>query len=180
MRLRSYFLCSAVLATLTVTHAGAQSIVGAWTNNATTGEGAFAIVFLANGYYLQIQNARASNAPRAVDGFERGTYTWNPDTGAFAATTLQDLNGDDGLSSLNSIPGVAATIAGNVATLTVPGVGAASATRVTGASPLVGAWFLGDPATPNRSVVLGVFAEWHLLHRARRGLESRDRRPHRP
>jgi hypothetical protein len=30
------------------------------------------VVFLANGYYFQIQNAQASEAPHGFDGFERG------------------------------------------------------------------------------------------------------------
>ena len=110
--------------------------------------------FLPTAITIQIENARASNAPER----RRRLRTWHlyveSETGAFTVTTLQDLNGEDGLSSINSIPGMTATIAGNVATLTVPGAGATSATRVTGASPLVGTWFLGDPALPNRSVVL--------------------------
>lgn len=102
------------------------------------------------GTVFQIQNARASDAPHATSGFERGTYAWNPASGAFSVATIQHLNGDAGLSGLNTTAGITATVAGNVATLTIPGQGTASVTRVTGGSPIVGAWFLGNPALPSR------------------------------
>ena len=43
----------------------------------------------------------ASEAPHGFDGFERGTYTWDAKTGAFTSATVQDLNGDIGVSNLN-------------------------------------------------------------------------------
>jgi len=134
--------------------ASGQSIVGAWTTGSTTVEGASVLVFLANGYYYQIQNAQASEAPHGFDGFERGTYTWNPVTGALAITTIQDLNGDTGLSNLNGVSGVTFTVAGDTATITLAGGGSVSGSRVTGTSPIVGAWFLGNAAVANSSGVL--------------------------
>ena len=114
-------LCCALLSLLAAFQASAQSLVGAWTIGSTTVEGASVVVFLGNGYYFQIQNAQASEAPHGFDGFERGTYTWNPDTGAFTVTTIQDLNGDTGFSTLTGISGITVTVAGDVATANIPG-----------------------------------------------------------
>ena len=144
----------------------AESIVGAWTDSEadTTKEGSSVVVFLANGYYFQIQNAEAADAPHAVDGFERGTYTWNPTTGAFSVTTLLDTNGDSGLSGLNGVSGVAVVVAGNSATATVPGEPWSTLTRVTGSSPLVGAWFLGDATVADNSHPCRLSPERRLFH----------------
>ncbi len=134
----------------------AESIVGAWTNSGvdTTAEGASVVVFLDNGYYFQIQNAKAADAPHAVDGFERGTYTWNPTTGAFSVTTLLDTNGDAGLSGLNGVSGVTIAVVGGSATATIPGENPSVANRVTGSSAIVGAWFLGDATVADNSFLV--------------------------
>ena len=150
---KTCILC-ALFCLLGISQAWAQSIVGAWANGNTTGDDSAVIVFFANGTYYQIQNASAAEAPHGFDGFERGTYTWNPATGAFTVTTLQDLNGDTGLSGLNSVSGVTITISGDTATATVPGEGSTTVSRVTGASPIVGAWSLGNAAVSNSSGVL--------------------------
>ena len=152
---KTCILC-ALLSLVVVFQASAQSIVGAWTSGDTTVEGASTLVFLANGYYFQIQNAKASEAPHGFDGFERGTYTWNPVTGALTISTLQDLNGDTGLSNINGLSGVTFIVSGDTATITVPGSGSITGARVTGASPIVGAWSFGNPAVANNSGV-GVF-----------------------
>jgi hypothetical protein len=125
---------------LAAAQVSAQSIVGAWTSNDSTVEGASVVVFFANGYFFQIQNAKASEAPHGFDGFERGTYSWNQATGAFTVTVLQDLNGDTGLSNISGLPGITLGISGDTATINLPGSGSVTATRVTGMSPIVGAW----------------------------------------
>jgi hypothetical protein len=150
---KTYIFCTLFIL-LAGTQASAQSIVGAWTAGNTTVDGASVLVFLANGYYFQIQNAEASEAPHGLDGFERGTYTWNPATGALTVTTVQDLNGDTGLSDLNGASGLTFTVSGNAATFTIPGEGTITANRVTGTSPIVGAWFFGNPAVADNSVVV--------------------------
>ncbi len=150
---KTCILC-ALLSLLAAFQASAQSIVGAWTAGSTTVEGASVVVFLANGYYFQIQNAQASEAPHGFDGFERGTYTWNSATGALTVTTVQDLNGDTGFSDLNGASGLTFTVSGDAATLTIPGEGTITGTRVTGTSPIVGAWSLGNPAVANSSGVV--------------------------
>ena len=123
---------------LTTSHAGAQSIVGAWTGGISTSEGAFVVIFFADGFFVQIDNVTPLDAPGAFDGFERGTYSWDPLTGAFISATIQDLNGDAGYSSLNGLTDVTATISGQTLKTVVPGRGSFTLTRVTGASPIVG------------------------------------------
>ena len=146
--------------------AGAQAIVGAWTSTDTTREGSSVIVFLANGYFYNIENALAADAPTGFDGYERGTYTWNPATGALTINVLQDLNGDIGVGGLSAVPGVTITISGDTGTATIPGFGTDTITRVTGASPIVGAWSFGNAAVPDSSAVLvflpnGVYFDAH-------------------
>ena len=142
----------------------AQSIVGAYTDTDNTTEPASVIIFLANGTYYQIQDAPAADAPAAVDGFERGTYTWDPVTHAFTVTTLLDTNGDSGLCpGVCGVAGITATRLGNFATLQLAGVGASSAALVTGASPIVGAWVIGDTTIPDSSAIITFFANGTYL-----------------
>jgi len=139
----------------------AQSIVGSYSSSDTTKEGAFVIAFLANGTYYQIQDAPASDAPTGVDGFERGTYTWDPVTHAFTLTTLLDTNGDEGACpGLCGAPGLTATRLGNIATVQLvgPGGGAFSGPLVTGSSPLVGTWVVGDTTKADSSAIVTFFA----------------------
>lgn len=167
---KTYLLCT-LFSLLSVSQTWAQSIVGAWSNNDTTAEGSSVLVFLANGYFFQIQNAKASEAPHGFDGFERGTYTWNPTTGAFTATVLQDLNGDTGFSNLNGLTGITLTVSGDTATANIPGSGAVTVSRVTGTSPIVGAWSFGNPAIADNSGVI-VFLPNGVYFMARDGDSS--------
>ncbi len=103
-----------------------------------------------------------SEAPHGFDGFERGTYTWNPSTGAFSVTVLQDLNGDTGLSNLVGLSGVTIFVSGDTATASIPGNGMVSVHRVTGRARLVGAW--GNCSTaPDTSSVLVFLRERRLF-----------------
>ena len=83
----------------------AQSVVGAWYFGDTRSDDSGVVVFLDNGYYFHIVNATPGDAPAGFDGFERGTYGWNPATGAFTATTLYNGDGDLGLSDLSGVSG---------------------------------------------------------------------------
>jgi hypothetical protein len=153
--LKACIVC-AVLGVTTVSQAWGQSIVGAWTHGSTMGEGASVFVFLADGHFYMIQNAQAAEAPHGFDGFERGTYTWNPATGALSVALLQDLNGDTGFFANGGGPaGIIIAIDGDTATATVPGEpGAVILNRVAGTSPIVGAWTSGNAGQSDRSAVL--------------------------
>ncbi|MCA4904860.1 MAG: hypothetical protein INH10_19680, partial [Rhodocyclaceae bacterium] len=54
------------------------------------------ISFAADGAYFIAEDS--AGTPGGQNGMERGTYTWNPLTGAFSSTTLVDTNGEWGLS----------------------------------------------------------------------------------
>jgi hypothetical protein len=142
----------------------AQSIVGSYSGSDNTKEGAYFVAFLANGTYFQVQDAKVAEAPGGFDGIERGTYTWDPLTKAFTVTTLLDTNGDTGLSSASGTPGITATKFGNYLTLKAPGPdGVSSVPLVTGSSPIVGTWVVGNTAVPDSSTVITFFANGTYL-----------------
>ena len=98
-----------------------SSIAGSWF--LTNGGGKTLITFFANGDYVHAQSGPLD--PSGHDGMERGTYTWNPTTGAFVSPCpTVDTNGEWGLSHQGS--GVCSgtstivTVSGN--TLTIDGV----------------------------------------------------------
>lgn len=127
-----------------------RAIVGAWTFGNPTADGSGVVVFFSNGYYIQIQDANATDlARRGADGFERGQYTWDAATGAFWSRSLLDTNGSVGLSP----GGAGGTVAISGDTLTARGPdGTSTLTRVTGPSPIVGAY--GNANVADGSVVV--------------------------
>ena len=58
--------------------------------------------------------------PRAANGFERGTYTWNAATSVFAVVTRQDTNGGAGINGLNGVQGFTFTVTGDNAVAAIP------------------------------------------------------------
>jgi hypothetical protein len=80
---------------------GTSAIVGAWAYGNTlnpTSVGTGVMVFLENGVYFHAESENIDDAANGVNGMERGTYTWNPTTDAFTATTLVNTNGQWGFS----------------------------------------------------------------------------------
>jgi hypothetical protein len=69
-------------------------IVGSWSFEDQTGPGVF--TFLADGRYMFAQDGLPAGS--GMPGMERGTYTWNSQTGAFTATTIINTDGEWGLS----------------------------------------------------------------------------------
>jgi hypothetical protein len=70
-------------------------IVGSWYFEEESGSGV--MTFLADGRYMFAQDGPPAGA--GMSGMERGTYTWNPQTGAFTATTIINTDGEWGLST---------------------------------------------------------------------------------
>lgn len=88
-------------------------IVGSWSILDSTGESV--ITFFANGNYVHAQNGTSDATGQT--GVERGAYTWNPVTGAFASTCpAVDTNGEWGLSH-----GTPSVCSGTQGTVTVNG-----------------------------------------------------------
>jgi len=72
-----------------------NSIVGSWL--VATDGGQAVITFFADGSYVHAEDG--TNDENGVDGMERGSYTWNDVTGAFASSCpTVDTNGEWGLS----------------------------------------------------------------------------------
>jgi hypothetical protein len=124
------------------------SIVGAWN---VPGE-PDPIVLNADGTYFVIDPRHGSQAAgENTSGFERGRYRWDPARGEILVATLQDTDGDVGLSGANGSR-FGATVSGD--TLSVFG-GAINLTRVDGGpASAVGGWLLGDPRVGDNSAVL--------------------------
>ncbi len=137
----------------------AQSIAGAWSSADTANDDSSVVVFLKNGTYFHVADARDASAPQDVDGYERGTYTWNPATGQFTVTTLVNTDGVWGPSEVSGLPGMSGNLLGNNLTLVIPGSpeGPFTIPRVAGTSPIVGAWLLGDATLPDSSVMVVFF-----------------------
>jgi len=137
----------------------AQSIAGAWSSDDTTQDDSSVVVFLKNGTYFHIADALAGEA-LDFDGYERGTYSWNPANGAFTLTTLVNTDGEWGPSEVSGLAGMSASLLGNNLTLVIPGSpeGPLTLPQVVGSSPIVGSWVLGDSTQPDSSVVVVFFA----------------------
>lgn len=137
----------------------AQSLVGSYTGSDWTQEGSYVLALMANGTYYEIEDARAIDAPGGVDGFERGTYTWDPVTKAFTLTTLLDTNGIDiGPNGISGVSGVTATMLGKFLSLHFPDGSAFTTPTIIESSQIVGTWVTGDTAVADSSAVLRFFA----------------------
>lgn len=132
-----------------------QTLIGAWTygdasdSNETSG----VFLFLANGYYFQAEYAGGGDYD-----FERGVYSWNSITGAFSVTPIQNENSEIGLNTVYA--GALVSVAGNTLTMTNPDgpdTESAEFSRVTGESPIVGGWLLGDASVNNSGSAAIVF-----------------------
>ncbi len=137
----------------------AQSLVGSYSSSDTTTEGASFVALLANGTYFQVEDARAADGPGGFDGFERGTYTWDPVTKAFTLTTVLDTNGDIGAGGVSGLAGMTVTLQNRIFTIRIPvlPVEFNSIPMVAGNSPIVGSWVIGDSTTADSSAIATFF-----------------------
>jgi len=133
------------------------AIVGAWHGNDVESGSPIVAVFMADGTYYLMQWSVQPTETSAAPGFERGLYTWDAATGAFSIVTLNDTNGDAGLSDGNGQLNGTLFVSGDTISLT-PG-GAVFATRITAPAgillknTIVGGWAFGDPSAPGTSIV---------------------------
>lgn len=86
---------------LTRVSATASPIVGGWRicDNANNNTGI--LVLLSNGIYFHAEVNDGD--PTGADGIERGTYVWNPGSGALTVTPIVDTNGT--LGGSDPVPG---------------------------------------------------------------------------
>ncbi len=115
-------------------------LAGAWTFGDASTEASGVIVFLNNGSYLHIEDVAAADPD--PDGFERGKYFWDRDSGEFEVETISDTNGSVGLS--DSGDDLTVTVSGNTLTFT-DGQEINNLSRVVrSGDDVVGAWQWGD------------------------------------
>ncbi len=139
--------------------ASANSIIGGWFFGDSESDGSGVVVFMKDGtYYLVEDTENDSSDP---DGFERGTYTWNSESGVFTASALTDANGEAGLS--HPAGSTTVVVAGDTLTYS-DSEGSNALTRVEGGdSPIVGAWQYGEGrAIDSRALVFlpnGIYFE---------------------
>jgi Ca2+-binding RTX toxin-like protein len=113
-------------------------IVGSWVLNES---GSKAVVtFLSDGTYLMAEDGDPVLSPGGVDGMERGTYTWDPMTGAFDTVTTVDTNGEWGFSDSAVLT---MQVAGTILTGTDTVDGPFTFIKADDA-PLTGGWYIDD------------------------------------
>lgn len=135
----------------------ASQLVGAWAIGNSAAEGSGLVVMLPEGYFIHLEDTLPADAAEASDGLERGRFSWDPASGALSVMTLQDHNGDAGLSGLSGISGTKVTVNGDWLSFQPPGEEPQVIPRVKGDSPLVGAWLSADSDVSAGRFSLAVF-----------------------
>lgn len=158
-----------VCQTTAATSTTQNTIVGGWTMDGTVGSGnLITFTFLANGEYLMTQDYVTIPPSTTLQpgGMERGTYSWNPATGAFRSLCpTVDTNGEAGAS--HPTPGICSgaagtvTVSGNTLTLTVTNDPTNpppfTFTRIADATnPAVGSWTTTSVTSTTQQLAVGL------------------------
>ena len=140
MNMKNIHIIRLFLTVALTTQLSAQSIVGAWLiRNAGKAKSDAVVTFLANGTYTMAEDGNRTADPSGKDGMERGTYRWNPATGAFSSRTLVDTTGEWGFSHSDF---KSASVTNTKLTM-VASDGSFDLSRVTSKRPgIVGSWYL--------------------------------------
>lgn len=147
----------------------AGSIVGSWyfTNPVATG----VFTFLSDGRFMGIEDNDPAINGGGQDGLEKGTYTWNPVTGALSINAVLNTNGEWGLcfAPINSVscvvpPGATLTATDTTLTIFVPGDGSFPFPRLTDpGSPIVGAWYISNGPNPQDLTVIAFLPDGRYM-----------------
>lgn len=140
-----------------------NTIVGGWYLDCSASVGMAAgsnmctFTFFANGEYVMTQDyvTIPPSTTLLPGGMERGTYSWNPATGAFRTLCPRvDTNGEAGIS--HPVPGICSgttatvTVSGNTLTMNIPGNGIFTLNRLSdAANPAVGSWAVTSISSPS-------------------------------
>ena len=133
----------------------ANPLVGLWYGgDPAMPDSLVAFAFFANGHFVMMQDGDSVVDPNGTDGMERGTFTWDSETGAFTTEVLVDTNGEWGLS--HPLGAETITVNGDTMTYSVVGEGDFTFNRLPSSSnnPLIGGWFKGDASTDDNSTLL--------------------------
>jgi hypothetical protein len=101
----------------------AKNLDGPWLLK--EGSGYALVTFLPGGSYFMVQDGKADKNVKS--GMERGTFTWDPQTGVFTRKIIRDTNGSWGFSDLAKRKIV---LGKNTITIEVEGDGTAKLSRV--------------------------------------------------
>lgn len=134
----------------------AGSIVGSWYNGDTSvPDDLVVLVFFDDGTFVFAQDGDTNSDSGGMDGIERGSYSWENDTGEFTSAAYLDTNGDWGL-----FPQVIVEIDGDKMTLTVSGEGTYRGHRIPNESDsIVGSWYGGSTSEPDQLVFMAFFED---------------------
>jgi hypothetical protein len=110
--------------TLTRLNSQTGSLTGAWGDVNSIGA---EVIFLDGSRYL-FANLNPGTDAYGTAGIESGTYSWNPESGAFTASAALDTNGEWGLSHPSGP--VTTTVSGDVLKFNVTGEGTFSFPRI--------------------------------------------------
>lgn len=136
-------------ATLTVATSGPQSLVGSWyvpfdSAGAGPAKGPIVFTFIDGTKFIMAHDGDIVADPSGQPGIERGTYTWNPATGAFTAQVITDSNGEWGFSDLGVGELVNLTVSLDGNSLLFNGIAFATKVKESSSSPIIGSWFTPD------------------------------------
>ncbi|MBK1877519.1 hypothetical protein [Pelagicoccus mobilis] len=133
----------------------ANSILGPWINGDPGDVDFLCVYFWENGdtdYFMvgeQIDPEDVHEEENASSGIERGTYTWDSETGVFSANVIVDTNGDYGVSSLDGVAGVTFTVSDDVLTVAIEEEGESTV-------------FHRPSTVAEKTVNRSLFGAWHI------------------
>jgi len=125
-----------------------DSIVGSWYIPYPTGgqaKGPIVITFIDSTNFMMAHDGDVVADPSGRPGIEKGTYTWDPKTGALAAKVTVDTNGEWGFSGSSASDPVYVTVSADGNSLLLDGTVSATKINRSGSSPLIGSWYIPYP-----------------------------------
>lgn len=136
-----------------------QDLVGGWTfSDLSNPAGDLGILFfLPTGEYVFAASFSPQGSSQLSSGIERGSYDWNPVTSIFRISTLNDANGDIGISETSSFDGMQVIVRGDNLTAITPSGETNHITRLANTSGLAGLWLQKGSDVLNGHYELEVF-----------------------
>jgi len=123
----------------------ASQLVGSWYvpyPNGGQAKGPIVFNFIDGQRFMMAHDGDVQADPSGTPGVESGTYTWNPISGAFTATLVDDTNGQWGFSDSGLLT---LAVSSDNNTLLVDGSPFATRVLPSGTNALIGGWFRPGP-----------------------------------
>ncbi len=125
-----------------------SKLIGSWYMpypKAGKAKGPVIITFIDDANFMMAHDGSVADDPSGQPGIERGTYTWDKDTGALVATVLVDTNGQWGFSHPAPGESINFKVSADGNSLLSAGVPFAIKINKSGANPLIGSWYMPYP-----------------------------------